>query len=162
MQFTYTDLVSLHSDDDWRIAVHEAGHAVFAVKNDLIFTYVDIGPNEHGEIDVIGSPLDDNEQELMRDQLLCWQAFYAAGAAAEHVLFHEIRRHAVRYDKGRHHLVNVMLPGSLDIFESAIARAGKMLSTTTIERVAGRLMIDKRLQYDEVCKLSDVIPPWDR
>jgi hypothetical protein len=162
MHFKFTELTSLQPDNDWRIAVHEAGHSVFAVRNDLTFERVVIGPNEHGELDVIGSPLDDKGEELTPEQLLCWQAFYAAGAAAEHLLFREIRAHSIRYDVDRHRMINEMRAGSSDQFESAIARAEQMLSATTVGRVANQLMIDKCLRYDEVCKLCDVIPSWDR
>ena len=170
MEFTFTDLPSLHPYDDWRIAVHESGHAVFAVKNDFLFTCVEIGPKEHGEVHVSSSPLDDDQhspldddqQELTRDQLLCWQAFYAAGAAAEHLVFQEIRRHAVRTDENQHRRINEMCVGSPDLFESAIARALEVLSMTTIEHVAKQLMNDKRVTYDLVCSLSEVVPKWDR
>jgi hypothetical protein len=45
---TFTDVASLQPDNEWRNAVHEAGHAVFAVKSEIIyFTDVDVGSNEY-------------------------------------------------------------------------------------------------------------------
>ncbi len=163
MDFNYTNLTCLHSDDDWRIAVHESGHAITGARKDFIFAHVAIGPNEHGEVAWNNNPIDDADQKYTPEELRDWQTIYAAGAAAEHIVFNEIRRHSIRCDMICHLRVDKRRKeGTVDLFESAIERAVGILSKADVKHVAKALRDKRRLEYDDVCALIGVKAPWDR
>jgi hypothetical protein len=164
LSFNYSNLAELHCDDDWRIAVHESGHAIAGVRNDSL-DFVRVGSNELGEVRWIKNPLDSKDEEFTLDELRYWQTIYAAGAAAEHIVFNEIRRHSIRKDIICHLRVDLKCQrGPVDLFESAIERAVCVLRKTNLERVARELMqaAKKELTYDDICTLIGVKPSWER
>ena len=148
-------------DDAWRIACHEAGHAIHAVQNGLIFEHVEVGVNEHGVVVPIGGPLNDPDTPYTNEQLLCWQTFYAAGAAAEHVLFCEIRSHAIRGDIENHEKLNQRLPeDTRSSFDSRVDEAARLLDGSIVQRVAEKLIDCEQLTYENTCDLAGVPVPW--
>jgi len=161
MELTYSDRRTLHSDDDWRIAIHESGHAIVAVRHDCIFEHVAIGPNEFGEVRWANSPLNDPGGGYTREKLWKWQTAFAAGAAAEHVVFSEIRRHAIRQDIDCHCQLGKMREDGLVVpFEFAIRQAVEMLSLAETENVARKLQEAKQLDFENICELIGVVPSW--
>ena len=102
MNFTFTSDTKLQSDDPRRVAVHDAGHAIIAVKLGILFDHVKLGPGpEDGEVPPTFSPFD-KESRPAPDDIPKWRSFYAGGAAAEHIAFDSIRSHAIRCDAKRH------------------------------------------------------------
>lgn len=170
-RFKFKRLSKLQDDDDWRIAVHESGHAVFAAMHGRAFEPVRIGPYEFGEVNLIGNPFDYDvsSPQPSEDVLLFWKGFYAAGAAGEHLVFDEIRLHAVAGPNGqgsegsdmeRHRRLNERF-GATEPFEAAIARAVNVLSECPIENVARELATRVELSADDVYRLIGRIAPWN-
>jgi hypothetical protein len=152
---------ALGPDDDWRVAVHESGHAIAAVKFGFIFQQVEVGPNEHGEVDVQFSPLDRKHSDASQEELMRWQIFYAAGAAAEHLVFDEIREHGIRKDRADHCRVNEMLVGRESTFEDSVQKAIQLLDSKLLQSVAKELHKSSRLSIEEMHSLVGVPIPWE-
>jgi hypothetical protein len=74
-------LIGCH--DDWRICCHEAGHAIVAIKLDIPLEKITRGEGTKGEVEPIHDPNDNCDQK----QWAKYQLFYAAGAAAERIVF---------------------------------------------------------------------------
>ncbi|WP_199169866.1 hypothetical protein [Rhodopirellula bahusiensis] len=69
--------------DDWRICCHEAGHAVVAVKLRIPVNKITRGEGTFGEV----QPIHDASDNCDQKSLVRYQLFYAAGAAAERIVF---------------------------------------------------------------------------
>jgi len=74
-------------DEAWQITCHEAGHAVVAVRFVFNFHYVERGEGEHGKMEPCGCPLNHRELNWPLTAISQWQQWYAAGVAAEWLLF---------------------------------------------------------------------------
>lgn len=74
--------------DDWRICCHEAGHAVVAIKLQIPLEQITRGEGTNGEVEPIHDPSDNCDQKTRAR----YQLFYAAGAAAERIVFGTERR----------------------------------------------------------------------
>ena len=80
-------------EEAWKITCHEAGHAVAGVRLNVPFTHVERGDGEHGAVPVGVGPVDAPDHDWTDDEISRWQQFYAAGAAAEKLLFGEYREY---------------------------------------------------------------------
>jgi hypothetical protein len=157
-------------DEDWRIAVHEAGHAVFAALNGLLFDiatlHPDVAVTERRDlegkdcVEPIRNPLDDDEFPGAIDG---WQAFYAAGAAAECLLFEGvIREYAIRGDEHSHRRINEKFGTSTKFAESIQCAVAAMADKRPLlEQVALELKQSRKLNYSRVCQILGVEPSWE-
>jgi hypothetical protein len=162
MTLTYSNLTSLHEDDAWRIAIHEAGHAIAGVRFEKTFAWVEIGDNEHGEVDWTPNPFDPDVEMPSSDDVRTWQTIYAAGAAAEQAYFGEIRRHAIRCDQVCHiRMDKLRKEGLVDLFEDAIRRALTLMSVSELRAVANELVARRQLSFDDVARLIGHKPSYE-
>jgi len=84
--------------DRWRVAVHEAGHAIVAVKLGLELEHVHLAEDSNaGETCLRGFASDLESNHPRRDEDLM-RRFYAAGAAAESVVFGTYNVHGIADD----------------------------------------------------------------
>lgn len=163
LKLTYTNLSHLHEDDAWRIAIHEAGHAIAGVRFEKTFDSVELGDNEHGQVCWTHDPFDLDDKALSLDEIRVWQTIYAAGAAAEQAYFGEIRRHAIRCDQICHiRMDKRRKEGIVDLFENAVERALGLMNVAELNAVAKQLVADRQLTFDAVEKLVDYTPSWKR
>ena len=199
MSFHYIQVDRPLPDEDWRIAVHESGHAVVAVQSngflkrnsdDCLFNAIEIGPGEFGQVDFEHSPLNGEQDESWSlDLLQYWQTIYAAGAAAEHLVFGEIRMHGVRPknwatvdlndrrdDMALHEKIGQKVFANFGLaseqFDEAVERGVEQMRKTSQKTVSvaeklfdnsdknSRLKSNKSLNYEQVCELVGVVPSW--
>ena len=162
-QLNFLQLCDTPSDNDWRIAVHEAGHAVFAAMQDWPIEHAAVGPNEFGEVSLAHNPIDE-PQHLSSDDYAKWKAYYAAGAAAEHLVFGEIRIGAFGGGVSRgNDLDNHRTLCEFESFCSSIERALQTLSKDDVEKVATELQNRRKpskLSGDEVYSIIGRKTPW--
>lgn len=162
MPIVYTNRAELHADDAWRIAVHEAGHAIAGVRFEKTFDPVEVHDKEHGEVHWTHDPFDPG-QNYSLDEVRTWQTICAAGAAAEQAYFGEIRRHAIRIDQICHIRMDLRRKdGIVDLFENAIERALSLMSVSELKAVAEKLVADRKLSFDSVAWLIGYTPSWER
>ncbi len=129
--------------DDWRICVHEAGHAIVAARLRIPLEKIARGGGTSGQVEPIHDPVDTSDQNKRAD----YQVFYAAGAAAERIVFStETRRFdrlvdPLQNDKWQHERLKSQERTNAfktDI-EQAVACLGGVVGRTIIERVASLL-----------------------
>jgi hypothetical protein len=151
----------LNCDDDRKITCHEAGHAIVAVLHEITFDYVERGNSEEGQVEVGSNPINDMDDGWSNDALRQWQHFYAAGAAAERILFQNERQHALKQDKHLHEKLEQRLnQHRAHGFEEDIQAAMKLLDACLIDKVAKELATKRHVTYDEVAKLIEYRPSW--
>jgi len=86
-RYLFKEVTKLAAEEDWKIACHEAGHAVAAVRQMICFDTAKVGPNEFGEVSPTWNPIDDEDRDWTDSQRVQYQLVYAAGAAAERLIF---------------------------------------------------------------------------
>ena len=147
----------------WKTSCHEAGHAIVAVLYELPFDYVERGMGEDdGEVVVGNGPFEEGS-DAPPVELAEWQQFYAAGAAAERIMFGSERAYGIVNDVKKHLRVERMLQQSrVDPFNADVGSAMKMLDRRDIEVVATKLVQTRKLNFDEVAKLIGYIPSWEK
>jgi hypothetical protein len=148
--------------DEWTIACHEAGHAIIAIRHRIAFTSAEIGPNEHGMVEPSMNPIDDDELEWTKEDVKRYQEFYAAGAAAERLMFRKEREHAQTSDKSCHEQLErlgeqIRSSG----FEEDVEAAIGLLDRTLIEAVARKLRDHGKLTVEDVCAEMKCSPWWE-
>jgi hypothetical protein len=152
----------MNDDDAWRISCHEAGHAIVAVRLLLPFDSVERGLGDQGFVDG-SNPIDDDEDQCWpNDCLRKYQCFYAAGAAAEKLLFELWREPALRVDRKHHALIEQRLnQHRTSGFDEDIQAAARLLKACEVESVAKQLAQKRKLTFAEVAELIGCQLPWD-
>lgn len=138
-----------------RVAIHEAGHAVAAVMQQVDFCYVRIGVEHEVQFcsrnpapDYRGTPwLAEDRQFVM-----------AAGAAAETLILGDFHTAGVSADRQDLNVCEIMLrdakgqnpPDSLDVFDERVKEVAAELDAAVIRAVAKHLIERKFLSRAEV------------
>ncbi len=150
------------AEEAWQITCHEAGHAVMGVRHQIAFLHVERGDGEHGEVPVGVGPLeDDPSRNRTQDEISRWQQFYAAGAAAEMLLFGGYRDYGSRSDRYLHDLLEKRRsPNRNGGWEQDIQSAMKVLDRESVEKIAKELDRHKNLSVEQVYELLGCAPPW--
>jgi len=169
-------------DEAWRITCHEAGHAFMAVYGEILFTHVERDGLYYGLVNAVAGPLEFAPNGERRggtpDEISRWQRYYAGGAAAEQLLFGELRgknadgTDPYGFDKGRHRQCEELLGNNrCDGWEQDIQSAKQSLAENrdSLMKIAtalhGKLTIGsdrrERLTDDEVYNLLGRKPSWD-
>jgi hypothetical protein len=148
-------LLGIH--DDWRICCHEAGHAIAATKLKIPLDKITRGEGTAGEVQPTHDADDFYEKQIWAD----YQIFYAAGAAAERIVFGSEKRmfdeivDPFRDDKEIHSKLE--LQGRENLFETDIVRAisclGNLNGKKAIEGVAA-LLKQRRDQDGKVGEIT--------
>lgn len=159
MNLVFVDCKTLGDDDPWRVAVHESGHAIYAVNKKLSIHYVEIGADQYGEVEVLNGPLSGSAKTYTEIDIQNWKEFYAAGAAAKQVVFGEIRRHGIRGDVATCDALCHKFAGNRDVFNSCIESAIKQLDADTVRLVAKQLVAVRCLLFDEVRTIMETRLP---
>jgi hypothetical protein len=147
-------------EEAWQITCHEAGHAVVAVRLNIPILHVERGDAEHGEVPPGVGPIDSPNHNWTVDKVSQWQLFYAAGAAAEKLLFGNYREYAARGDRSRHaQLEKRWCPNRSKGWDQDIQAAIEILDRGSIEKVAKELDQRGKLSEEDVYQLLDRIPP---
>ena len=147
--------------EHWRITCHEAGHAVFAVRCGIVFLYIERGAGEHALLELAINPVDEPDHNWSRSDILKWQEFYAAGAAAERLLFNDDRAYALRCDKCNHAKLETRLKRFRSRgFDEDLKSAMTHLDGDAIEKVATELEKRMRLEFEDVSTIIGQPLPW--
>ena len=148
-------------DEAWKITCHEAGHAIFAVRHGIIFESVKRGTGEHGIVKLCANPIDNPEEQWSPRELQVWQEFYAAGAAAERLLFDTDRYYALRSDISNHAVLERRLNRErASGFEEDVQSATRQLDSCSIEVVARELQSKTDMTFEEVAAVIGGSVPW--
>jgi hypothetical protein len=146
--------------EDWMITCHEAGHAVVGVRHEIAFENVVRGDGEYGEVPVGVGPIERGNGT--QDEISRWQQFYAAGAAAERLLFGEYREYGSARDRYLHGELEKLRHSNRDEgWDRDIQSALSVLDRDSVERVAKELDRVKNLSVEQVYELLGCVPPWD-
>jgi hypothetical protein len=138
-------------EDAWRITCHEAGHAVAAVRNQIAFSHVERGDGEQGQMVFDHGPIENPTSNWTKEAISRWQQVYAAGAAAELLLFGDYRRYASSRDQRLHDkLEKCWCPDRSGGWEKDIQSALKLLDRESLEKVAEKLERRKKLSGEKV------------
>jgi hypothetical protein len=145
-------------EEAWAITCHESGHAVVGVQFNLLIDYIERGEGEHGIVEACYGPISQPEDHWESTEIRHWQLFYAAGAAAEELLFGSHRDYGAVLDKRFHKILQdrFQTPG----WEKDVQGAKVLLSQESIKRIAVVLDKEKRLSGDRVYWLLGKAPPW--
>jgi hypothetical protein len=147
--------------ENWQITCHEAGHAVLAVRFNMSFLSVERGDGAQGQLEACGNPLSNPDRGWSKEVIAQWQQFYAAGAAAELLLFGSYREYACSRDTILHDQLERMRPdGRRDGWAKDVDSAVKLLDRESIEKVAKKLDQERKLTDEEVYQLFGMRPPW--
>jgi len=145
----------------WRIACHEAGHAFVAVHFQLPFLYVEVINGESGNMEVGVGPIEAPKSHWTQDKIAAWQLSYAAGAAAERLLFLDCREHGASRDRHLHGVLENRLHQKRTAgWELDIQSVMNILDRKSVEKVARELDIQKKLTDRQVYTLLDTPYPW--
>jgi hypothetical protein len=145
----------------WQITCHEAGHAIVGVRLEIPFLHVERGDGEHGEVPVGVGPNEEPRSDWTLEEIARWQQFYAAGAAAERLLFGAYREYGARRDRHLHELLERQWrPGRAGGWDQDIRCAMELLDRASVEKVARELDRQRRLSDEQVYELLDCKPPW--
>ena len=148
-------------EEAWQITCHEAGHAVAAVRLDTPFTHVERGEGEHAEVHPGNNPVNTPETMWTGGEVSRWQQFYAAGTAAEIVLFGDYRSYGSRKDRSLHELLEMRWrPSRSNGWKQDIQSVIEILDGGAVVRVAKQLDERRTLSEEEVYQLLGRIPPW--
>lgn len=147
------------------IALHEAGHAVYASRHGLDFCYVRIG--EQSELHLCAdSPhhdLDYSDDGLVED----FQEMWAAGAAAETIVVGGYRPYGPADDRVWVNVMEIMKiqqrtgtapPHTIDVFDEFVRRAEQQLNRDDLVKVADALKQRRFLSYSEVESILESAP----
>jgi hypothetical protein len=154
----------LTNAEAWQITLHEAGHAVAAVRLDFNVEFVERGDGEHGETRAIGCPLDHPDRQGPLEAIRQWQQFYAAGAASELLIIGSYReyasaRHMFLHGKLENRRTHVRANGG---WSEDIEAVIKILDRESILKVARKLHPKGWLDDEQLYGLFQLVPPWDR
>lgn len=90
-----------------------------------------------------------------------YRTIYAAGAAAERLVFGSAREYGTKCDRKCHAKIETMLSeGRSNGFDTDVHKAMSLVTRKEIERVAATLQSTKRLTFEDVSKLLGVPLPW--
>jgi hypothetical protein len=149
--------------ESWKISCHEAGHAVVAVKLDVILDYVERGDPRDDRAQPVLDLLNALPHEQTPDRISRYQRFYAGGAAAEVVLFGAYRLPACAEDRRLHRkLEELRDEHRSDAWDLDVQEAVGLLDKNSVEVVAKALHPRGKLIHERVCELIGWILPWDR
>ena len=133
-----------------RARYHEAGHAVMAVYHNIVFESVVLRSDGRGALDIRFGPLDE-DGECYSGMIDQWQELYAAGAAAELLVFGDYQRKRSRVDEGLHRQLQARFsPGRSPEWERDVNRARHTLCRCDVETIAVALDQRESLTEDEV------------
>jgi len=138
------------------IAVHEAGHAIAAHVLGLKCTFVRIDPE--GEMKLCADDDADSFDESDDEKSEAMQEVYAAGAAAEELLFGKYRRHGMGMDARDVNVMEIMKiqaetgqpPEQCDVFDQYLRRVKARLVKAQVIAVANALKEKGSLSGEEV------------
>lgn len=161
MKLKYISPNQLVPDDHYRICVHEAGHAAVGASFRMLFDSVSVGPGEFGIVEWTINPIDD--ADLFETRTLPeWLLAYAAGSAAEQLIFGEIRDHARKHDLDLHDKVASRIGDEIATgYDDSVLKCMDTLTSLDIKQIADRLETLKRLDFDAVCAILNIRTPWD-
>jgi hypothetical protein len=155
------------SNEAWKITYHEAGHAFVAARLKIPFNYVERGEGEHGLVDVSNGPLDDflpgaPKRTRTEDEISHWQKFFAAGAAAERLLFGSYRDYASSHDQAKNEKLETLRPQQRsDGWERDVQSAMEILDQEAVKKLAGELDREKKLAEAQVYEILGFASPYD-
>jgi hypothetical protein len=152
------------NEEDWQITCHEAGHAIAACRNGLLFDKLMRGDGDLGMVTVgVDNPRDNPYREWPLADIGKWQQFYTGGAAAERIMFGNNREYASKMDFLIHSdIEKKWRSGRLDGWNDDIAHTMSILDRFSIEKVANTLLLARErsgtfrrgeLSIEQVCRL---------
>lgn len=143
-----------------RILYHEAGHAVMAVCHNIPFESVVIESGGCGEVDIRLGPLDEAIEDQLVSKIIQWQEMYAAGAAAEMLVYGDHHETLSRRDKELYGQLQARFrPGKPPRWEEDVNHARRVLKRCDIETVGNALNERNKLSEEEVWKLLSLEIP---
>jgi hypothetical protein len=146
-------------DEHWKISCHEAGHAIVGVRLELPLERVLRGEGEKGEVEPAINPIEEPDGDWTPEQISQWRQFYAAGAAAEILLFGRYREYGSRDDRDTHDfLEETWQPNRTHGWDRDIQAALDILDRHSIENVARELDRRGELSEDQVRELLGLAP----
>jgi hypothetical protein len=132
-----------------------------AVRLQIPFLHVERGDGDYGEVAVGVGPIENPTGNWTQDEISRWQQCYAAGAAAEQLLFGAYRQYASRQDRDRHDVLERTWSQSRrGGWERDVQSAMKLLDRESVEKVAKELDQRQKLSEDEVYELLGYTLPW--
>ncbi len=148
-------------DESRRVMYHEAGHAVLGVHHQLAFLHVEVKDDDCGEVPIGVGPLENTTRAHSLAEIFRWQLFYAAGTAAELLVFGSRREYGAQCDRALHAKLERMrgAPRS-NGWEMDIQSAVKVLDRESVEKIAKALERRKKLSVEQVYALLDRETPW--
>ena len=150
-------------EETWRIACHEAGHAVVGVRHKIPIEFIEIGEGENGEVSFSFSPIDRPTGKPSLTEISQWQQAYAAGAAAEQLLFGHYREYGSCHDRNLHNeWEKLRHQMRREGWDRDIHSAIKILDRESVEKVARALVRAEKLSGEDVHKLLGCILPWEQ
>jgi hypothetical protein len=154
---------SVISDKEaWQIACHEAAHAVIAVHHRFDLENVEMIDEENAITRPLGGPIEDLHKVWVVEEVRKWQEFYAAGIAAERLLFGEDRGHGWEVDKELHDKLERRYSRThINAWEADIENTMKLLDCESVEKVAKELQLTRKLDGDIVYAILGIKPPWE-
>jgi len=155
------EITSTSIQDQRRIAYHEAGHVVAAVRLKVPFMHVVVNGDTGSEVVVGVTPLDDKDSSESSEKMRHWQQFYAAGAASEELLFGNYIPHASSRDRREHDAYEKRSHAPrVDGWDQDIAATVAVLDRESVKFVARELKERGRLEEDQVYEILNCDPPW--
>jgi hypothetical protein len=167
MQMGLSQTGRITLEEDWKITCHEAGHAVVGIHCKIPVDYVIRGQGEEGRVDTGVGPIENPDKPRSQDDIAHWQLFYAAGAAAEVLLFDGYREEAASRDRLNHSKLekrrhNERHNGWVQDIQEAvkILDCESVLKITQALHQARELNGVAKLRGIEVCEILGREPPW--
>jgi len=152
----------LAPEEQWQITCHEAGHAVVGARRQIPFLRVERGDGEYGEVPVGVGPIENPDGSWTEDEISRWQQFFAAGAAAEQLLFGTYREYASRRDRSFHDVLERRWRANrCSGWDQDIQSAMELLDCESVEKVARELDRHGKLSDEQVYELLGCQLPWD-
>ncbi len=163
---------SFSKEEAWQITCHEAGHGVAGVVLAVRFEHIEIGDrdnSEHGLVRVGVTLLEKFDHACSEDEILKWQWFYVARAAAENLLFRSYRTYGSREDMRIHgKFEELRNTKRVDGWDCDVLAVTRKLVREYAEKVAAELNLQeptdegkKRLTDEQVYDLLGKKPLWD-
>jgi hypothetical protein len=146
---------------DKRVLYHEAGHAVVGVRLQIPFGPVEVRDGENGEVSVGVGPLESPDRRHSEEEISRWQLFYAAGEAAEQLLFGDHRDYGTTVDRALHErlekLRSVQRHRAWDLDIQSVV---KVLDSEAVQKIAESLGQHRKLSDEQVHNLLGCKPTW--